>query len=268
MNEKITDSDVALCYECRGSGPDVLLVHGFASSRRVWDPLVATLESAFRCWAVDLAGCGDTRIEADRRVSLDEHVAHLRAFARRHDIQPRAVIGHSMGGMLAVMLALADPTLTERLVLVSPAITGRYLRGANYLVSLPGVQWVMEMARPVWDMLQSEAIRPLLVTPPYLQPDVRERIREDFRRTQWGAAMSAMAGICAGDLSDRLAQVTQQTLVIVGGRDDMVPPSDARLAAERIPQARLIEIANCHHLPLDEAPDATLPEIERFVRGS
>lgn len=261
-------NDLTLSYECHGSGPDLLLIHGFASSLRVWDPLVAVLKPAFRCWAVDLPGHGNTHIPASRRVTLEQHVEHVRAFVHRLDIQPQAIIGHSMGGMLTVMLALADPTLTERLVLVSPAITGRYFWGANYLVALPGIQWMMQMAQPVWDMLQSEAMKPMLMTPPYLQPDVRERTREDFRRTQWGAAMSAMAGICANDLSDRLTQITQPTLVIIGARDDMVPPSDGRLAAARIPKATLLEIPDCHHLPLDEAPTQALPAVERFVRGS
>lgn len=265
MNENMTTSDVALCYECHGSGPDLLLVHGFASSLRVWDPLVAALQDAFRCWAVDLAGCGATRIPPDRSVTLDEHVAHLRAFVRQHGIRPRAVIGHSMGGMLTLKLALAEPELAERLVLVAPAVTGQLILGVNRVVAAPPVRWLLKWTQPAWDVLQSETLKPLLVTPPYLAPDVRARVRDDFRRMSWAAAMSAMTGISKENLAPHLPQITQPTLVVVGTRDDMVPPSEGRLAAQRLPNGRLLEVSRAHHLPLDEAPQQTIPAIRDFL---
>jgi pimeloyl-ACP methyl ester carboxylesterase len=269
MKEKITGFVVtSLCYECKGSGPDLLLIHGFASSLRVWDPLVEVLQAHYRCWAVDLAGCGSSRIASDRAVTLDEHIAMLQAFVQEHDIHPCAIIGHSMGGMLTLKLALADPTLTEKLVLVCPTVTGRYFWGANYLVSVPVVQQMLRWTQPMWDVLQSESTRPLLVTPTYLKPDVRERVRDDFRRTSWGMAMSAIAGITGENLGPHLSQIQQPTLVVVGGRDDMVPPAEGRFAAKMMPNATLLDIRKAHHLPLDEAPDETLPVIEMFLKNA
>ena len=268
MNEKLTIPDVgSLCYECRGSGPDLLLVHGFASSLRVWDPLVAALEADFRCWAVDLAGCGGSHASPDQQFTLDEHVALLLAFAREHNLKPRAVIGHSMGGMLTLKLALAAPDLAERLVLVCPTVTGKYFWGANYLVAAPVVQHLLLLTRPLWDVLQAQAVKPLLVIPHYLDMTVRERTRDDFRRTSWGAAMSAIAGITAENLGPRLPEIQQPTLVIVGCHDDMVPPSEGRYAAHTLPHAALLEVPHAHHLPLDEAPDETLPAIRAFLSG-
>lgn len=265
MNEKITPPDISLSFERHGSGPDVLLIHGFASSLRVWDPLVATLADSFCCWAVDLAGCGQTRIPPDRAVTLDEHVDHIRAFVRAHGVRPRAIIGHSMGGMLTLKLALAEPDLAERLVLVSPAVTGHYFWGADRVIAAPGIQWLMKWSRPLWDVLQSEAVKPLLLTPPYLNPEVRERVRDDFRRTSWAAALSAMAGICAENLAPRLPEITQPTLLVVGTHDDLVPPSESHLAARKLPNATLLEVPRAHHLPLDEAPDQTLTIIRDFL---
>ena len=269
MNENITTNDVCtLCYECRGSGPDLLFVHGFASSMRVWDPLVEALEADYRCWSVDLAGCGGSRIAFERPVTLEEHVGLILAFVREHDLHPLAIIGHSMGGMLTLKLALAAPDLAERLVLVCPTVTGKYLFGANYLISLPGMQWLLQMTRPFWEMLQSEAVKPLLMTPLYLPERARERTREDFRRTSWGTAMSAIAGMTAENLGPYLAQIQQPTLVIVGGRDDMVPPAEGRFAAQALPHGTLLEVPRAHHLPLDEAPDETIPVVQAFLRGS
>jgi pimeloyl-ACP methyl ester carboxylesterase len=269
MKMNLTDSDVtSLCYECKGSGPDLLLIHGFASSMRVWDPLVAVLQAHYRCWTVDLAGCGGSRIAPDRAVTLDEHTAMLQTFVQEHGIQPYAIIGHSMGGMLTLKLALATPNLAEKLVLVCPTVTGRYFWGANYLMAVPVVQKILRWTRPVWDVLQSEATRPLLVTPPYLKPDVRERVRDDFRRTSWGMAMSAITGITGENLGPYLPQIQQPTLVIVGGRDDMVPPAEGRFAAKTLPHATLLDIRNAHHLPLDEAPDDSIPVIETFLKNS
>ena len=269
MNETLTTLDAgSLCYECRGNGPEILLVHGFASSLRVWDPLIAALEADYRCWAVDLAGCGGSYCAPDQQITLDEHVDLLLAFVRQRELNLRAVIGHSMGGMLTLKLALAAPHLAERLVLVCPTVTGKYFWGANYLVAAPVVQKLLLMTRPLWDVLQAEAVKPLLMTPHYLTMPVRERIRDDFRRTSWGAAMSAIAGITAENLEPRLPEIQQPTLVIVGEHDDMVPPSEGRLAAHTMPQAVLLEVPRCHHLPLDEAPEQTLGPIQAFLRGS
>lgn len=258
----------SLCYECRGSGPDLLLIHGFASSLRFWDPLVAALEEDFRCWAVDLAGCGASQIAPDLPVTLKDHVQLLLGFVGVHGLKPQAILGHSMGGMLTLMLAQAAPDLAERLVLVCPTVTGKYFLGANYLVATPVMQQLLPLTRPAWERLQKDAAMPLPLPPPFVPEVVVERTRQDFHRASWGAAVSALAEMAVTSMEAALPSIQQPTLVIVGTHDEVVPPSEGRLAAQHLPHATLLEVPGGHHTPFDEMPDLTIPAVQAFLRGS
>ena len=117
---------VELHYTCIGTGADVLLVHGWASSGRMWLELMRTLGHQYRFWAVDLCGFGESSLpDGDCTLDMEMHTATLVQFCRAHDIHPHAIIGHSMGGLLALKLAAEHPDLAERLVLMSPVVTGR-----------------------------------------------------------------------------------------------------------------------------------------------
>lgn len=247
-----------LHYRVTGQGPDVLLIHGFASSSRMWDRLTAAMPDA-RCWAVDLCGFGETLFSPDIHLSLDDHVRSLIGFCHVQGIRPRVVMGHSMGGMLALKLALVRPDLAERLVLSCPVVTGRMtlLRAEQMLVTR-FARAFLRRTRRVWNLFQSNVFAPLVLAPRYVDADCQARIREDVRRARWGVSISALQAIARENLAPVLPTIHQPTLVVIGGRDYTVPPSEGRLAAARMPNAQLVEFARSHHQPLDE-------ETQRFI---
>lgn len=257
--------DIELYYEVTGHGADVLLLHGWGSSLRMWDALVDDLHRHYRCWSVDLAGFGGSTTRDDAVLNIAGHTAALVAFCDRHGICPRAVVGHSMGGLLTLRLALARPDLMQRLVLVCPVVTGRYAFNASVLLTTPGVRFLLNASKPIWQWVQSDGVAPLLPMSPYVPRAAQARVVRDFQRMNWAAGARALEDIPRADVGPLLHTIQHPALVVVGARDYTVPPDEGRLAAGALPNGRLIEYRDTHHQPLDEHPARFIAHLRDFL---
>src|SRR5512136_311395 len=124
----VSFDDHTIHYSVEGSGPDVLVIHGWASSHRMWErPLERLASSGFRAWAIDLPGSGvsNSRCAAPDWYTITNLTRVVEAFVERVGIQSVTLVGHSMGGAIALELAHRRPDLTRALVLVAPAVSGK-----------------------------------------------------------------------------------------------------------------------------------------------
>ncbi|MCB9450713.1 MAG: alpha/beta hydrolase [Anaerolineaceae bacterium] len=256
---------IQLHYRRTGYGPDVLLLHGWASSGRMWDVLTDALHTQARFWAVDLAGFGDSPLPDNPMLDMDTHAALVMDFCDDHGIRPQAIIGHSMGGMLALKLALLRPELAGALALLSPVITGRFSFDLNRLVGTDVGSFALARSKPFWWLAQSVLLAPLLSVPTYVNAAAAERIQEDFKRATWQAATGAIASIARENLEHDLRQIEQPALVLVGANDTTVPPQEGRLAAYHLRNARLFELPGVNHQPLDEQPETVVEALQSFL---
>jgi pimeloyl-ACP methyl ester carboxylesterase len=250
-------------FDSAGSGPDVLLVHGWTSSGRMWDRLVCDCQRDFRFWAVDLPGFGQSPLPADFHPTIAAHAAALADFCQQQGIRPRAVVGHSMGGMLALKMGLEYPNLVERLVLICPTVTGRYGSNANQLFTSVIGHFLVNYTEPLWTHVRQG--RWIMKAPLYVNHECRQRIKEDFNRATWRAAMTGLESIARENLGPFLGQIPHPTLVMLGGRDTTVPPDEGRLAARQMPNARLAELPSAHHQLLDEQPEQVIQTLREFL---
>jgi 3-oxoadipate enol-lactonase len=260
---------INLHYTCTGDGPDVLLLHGWASSSRMWSPMVKSLAKRARLWTVDLYGFGDSpRPMGDQPLDMGLHEATLVHFCQQNDLHPKLVIGHSMGGLLALKLALDYPELVERLMLLAPVVTGRfgYRVDLNRLVASDWGTFALAKSKPFW-ILSQNIFMPLLAVPHYwyLGAEASARIVEDYRRASWQAAAYAIQSIARENLEPHLPSISQPALVMVGSWDSTVPPNEGRLAAGRMPNARLVELPGVRHQILDERPQQVVAAVETFL---
>jgi pimeloyl-ACP methyl ester carboxylesterase len=265
-----TDTQTALHYTCAGEGPDVLLIHGWASSGRMWQRLLRDLGHAARFWAVDLYGFGQSaRPRGDEPVLIDRHRDMLLQFCEIHTIRPRAVIGHSMGGMLALKMAIARADMLERLVLIAPVVTGRfgYPLDLNKLVVSDWGSFALSKSKPFW-LLTQMVISPLFSRSShwYLNDEAADRILKDFQQASWQASAYALQSIARENLEPCLSTIQHPALVIVGQQDFTVPPDEARFAAAQLPNARFLELSSTYHQPLDEKPEQVVAAIHEFIR--
>jgi pimeloyl-ACP methyl ester carboxylesterase len=263
-----------LHYTCVGRGADVLLIHGWASSGRMWSRLAQELKHQFRFWMVDLCGFGASPLpDGDNSPDLELHTATLIEFCQVHNIRPDAIIGHSMGGMLALKMAVSHPDLMRRLVLMSPVVTGRFGNSVelNRLLTSDLGKFAISCSKPLWSFFQLDifdVFTPMMMIPWFAHREAALRIRQDFKRADWQAITAALDSIARENLESHLSQLPHPALVIMGSRDTTVPPHEGRLAASLLPNGRLLELPAIYHQPLDEAPQTVVQAVNTFLTES
>jgi 3-oxoadipate enol-lactonase len=244
---------VALYSEVAGEGPAVVLVHEGICDSRMWEPQWEPWSRSYRLLRVDLRGFGRTPLERGPFA----HARDLIEAVERQGIERAAVVGVSLGGRVALEVAVARPELVSALVLVAPG--------------LPGHEWSDEL-RAEWAEEETAfeardlgaAVEVSLRTwvdgphrrPEDVDPDVRRRVAEMQRR-----AYELALGIeedeeelLVEDLADRLGEVRAPTLVVVGEEDQPDMHAIAERLAREIPAARLAKIPATAHVPSMERP--------------
>ncbi len=250
------DDGVALEVEATGSGPGLVLVHGFGGAKEDFALHVGALATTHRVITFDHRGHGASDGPADLGAySLDRLAADTVAVADAVGVERFRLLGHSMGGMVARRVVLAHPERVEALVLMDtspgpvPGISVELVEYGARLALEKGMD-ALKRAQDELDPLGSPAYRRLLVE----QPGYKE-----FQDRKWAALSPYMWAALAMELAtqpdqvDALRHVDTPTLVMVGEQDEsFVGPS--REAAAALPDAQLVVIAGAGHSPQFEAP--------------
>lgn len=242
-----------------------LLIHGWSSSSYALSPLMGLLSQRFRCLAVDLPGYGQSP-RLSQRTTIPDYAEILCNFIEQVSDGPAVLVGHSMGGMTSITMALHQPEIIERMVLIAPTITGKLSSYINVVV-LP----ITLMERfGLGSLIVSLVERAFLgVTDRIMRPASfaertgiterdYERLRADARRAGQGRVRAeCFRAMLVNDLSSRLKQIETPSLVIWGAEDNTVPLRDAGIIADEWPDADLRILPNAGHWPQFEAPRTT-----------
>ncbi len=242
-----------------------LLIHGWSSSWYALSPLLDLLSLRFRCLAVDLPGYGKSP-PLTGRVTIPAYADLLAELIAQVSDGPAVLVGHSMGGMTSITLALRHPVLVERMVLISPTITGRLSTYINMVVS---PITLLERFRP-GSLLVSAGEKSFMgITDRIMRPASfaeRTGITEaDYKRLRADARSRGQGRVRAecyfamrhNNLAGQLKDVETPALVIWGAEDNTVPLRDAGVVADEWPNADLRILPKAGHWPHFEAPDAT-----------
>ncbi|MFH9012284.1 alpha/beta fold hydrolase [Streptomyces sp. NPDC017943] len=250
------ERSVTLSYTRRGSGDPLLLLHGIGHHRQAWDPVVPALAAERDVIAVDLPGCGESPALPDGMAhDLPTMSAVLTAFFSALDIERPHVAGNSLGGLLALDLARAS--LVRSVTALSPAgfwndAERRYAFAV--LTAMRGI--ARRMPLPVVERLARPALgRTLLTSSIYARPGRRapEAVVAETR------ALAGAQGFAETLRSGRTVQFTHDIVgtpvtVAWGNRDRLLVPRQGVRAKTVIPQARLVRLPGCGHVPMNDDP--------------
>jgi pimeloyl-ACP methyl ester carboxylesterase len=258
------DQPYRAAYFQVGEGPLLVFLHGFLGSGLTWRSLLPYLHRDYQCICIDLLGFGQS---AKPQIRYD--IATLVTFMRQAldilEIEPYGIVGHSLGGWVAVAYALAYPGSVQGLMLVAPAgirddsFCGRYDALRPLLWQTPLVDVGLAMAAPVARVLGQAATfqqlrrwRQELQQQPAARSFLVERLRpEDAIDT----------------VEQHLYQLQLPVLVVAGDRDDTIPLWHCQTYATEIPNAQLVVIPNgSHALPQDHAPELA-QALRVFTKG-
>jgi pimeloyl-ACP methyl ester carboxylesterase len=227
-----------------GRGQPIIFLHGFMGRGECWEPLVAHLQSHYRCICLDMLGFGESS-KPMMRYDIALLVRFVRAFASALAIEPCILIGHSLGGWVSSAYALVHPDAVSGLVLAAPAgirddsFCGRYDHLRPLLWQTPVVDAALWLMQPLAHFLgkqkelaQIQWIRRELNGQPAPRSFLLDRMRpEDAIDT----------------VEKEIHQLRVPTLVITGDQDETIPLWHSQTYAGEIPQAQLALIPNADH---------------------
>ena len=255
--------DLQLNYQADGHGAAVLCLHGWASSLRMWQRTARRLAPAYHVISLDLPGFGDSsRPSPDFDFTAPSYAAVVSAFLAQMTQTPVVVVGHSMGGLIALQLALTYPDLVSGLVLSNPVITGNVGPGLGAFLRSRLGQHVLHLSQRS-HLLARIGQQTFFADARFFRGAALRRNIVDLARAAPEAVAGSLRAILSSDLSAELSGIQAPTLVITGAHDLTVPVADARLAARRIPGAHLAIVPRASHLPMDEQPVL----FDRLVEG-
>jgi pimeloyl-ACP methyl ester carboxylesterase len=249
-------------YIDRGHGPPVLLVHGFGGQTYSYRHLMPLLEREHRVIAVDLKGFGYSERDADAGFSGAEQAAMLRALLERCAVDRAVVIGHSMGGGVALRFAATHPEMVQALVLAASVPGDERFATRRRAPS--------RLLRPVLPLISGFASSKLLQTLYYDRSKITDDVRAEYLRP--ARIKGSMDGLLAM-MRDRAddppfddTRITMPVLLLNAAHDPIVPLSAAQRLRERLPHARLVVIEQAAHGLLEEQAEACFEAIDGFLR--
>jgi pimeloyl-ACP methyl ester carboxylesterase len=258
---------VRLRYVRAGSGPPVVLLHGFASSIVTWRDTIPALARRHDVVALDLPGFGGSEIRLD--LSPSDYPRLIRGLMDRLALPRASLVGNSMGGGAAIMLAARSPERVDRLVLIDSV---GFKSGA-------GRPWMFRVTgwKPATRILEALPIRRAMVTAGLRLVFYDDRLVTEDRIDEYvapllrpGAVASAQTVLASGEvlsIPERAAEVRAPTLVIWGREDALLPVALVDSFVKAIPGSRKVVIEGCGHLPEEERPAELVALLEEFLPG-
>ena len=253
--EQVNVNSIQLGYERRGKGIPLVLLHGYPLDHHLWSEVVPLLTDRFDVILPDLRGFGSSTM-IDTPHTIDDYATDIASLLDHLNIDKAAIVGHSMGGYVALAFARLYPERVRGLGLVSSQVLadpperkeGRYKSAAD--VSANGIGSVVE------------AMAPKFTSDEKLQAYARTAM-ERQRPAAYVGALMAMAE--RPDSTSLLSSFHFPVVIIHGDADALIPVDRAREVKAALPQAHLVEIKGAGHLPMIEAKEETAEALKHLA---
>jgi pimeloyl-ACP methyl ester carboxylesterase len=261
-------------YRIAGSGPPVVLIHGMVNSSRHWESVALRLADSYTVIAPDLIGHGDSATPRGD-YSLGAHAASIRDLLSAIGVDRATIVGHSLGGGVAMQFFYQFPQRTERLVLVSsgglgrevgPLLRSAVLPGASALLALAAHPFVLSMLRYTGERLQRRGSGKGLYLGAIaraMQPLERPGARRAFLQTLRSVIDVRGQRVSAVDRLYLLSSMP--TLIVWGERDNTIPLRHGRAAHEAAPGSRFESLPRAAHFPNLEDPEGLAAVLRDFL---
>jgi pimeloyl-ACP methyl ester carboxylesterase len=261
-------------YRIAGSGPPIVLIHGMVNSSRHWERVALGLADSYTVIAPDLIGHGESAAPRGD-YSLGAHAAGIRDLLTALGVESATVVGHSLGGGVAMQFFYQFPQRTERLVLVSsgglghdvsPLLRGAALPGASGLLAVAANRRVVAGLRGLSEWLgrrgSTKSVYLRAITRA-LQPLEESGAREAFLQTLRsvidvrGQRVSALDRVYLLD--------AMPTMIVWGARDHTIPLAHGRQMHEAVPGSRFEVLPDAAHFPNLEDPEGLAAVLRDFL---
>lgn len=263
MTKKIRVRGIEMAYDLEGSGPPVLLLHGYPFNRSMWLEQVEALQTSHRVITPDLRGLGETEATPEP-ATMTEMAEDVAALLDELKIDRVALGGLSMGGYVALAFVRRFPLRVRALILADTRPQSDTEEGKR--VREEQAQKVLEEGTgAIADVILKKSLTPATLAE---RPDVVARVREMIASANPLGAAAALRGMAVrSDQTHFLASILAPTLVIVGSEDQLTPPTDAELMRREIRGSRMVVIPGAAHVSNLERPAEFNRALTEFLRA-
>ncbi len=265
--------DQRIAYLDVGTGPPVILIHGFGGSMWQWEYQQHALSRHFRILTLDLPGAGlSDKPEIDYRP--DQMLDFFVGFMDAVKIPQATLVGNSMGAGLAIGMALSHPIRVDKLVLI-----GGLPPHVMEKLTSPSVRRALESSAPSWlvslgnmlfgGLMMESVLREMVHDPALLTPAVMDRSNRNRQRP--GLIKPIMTvrenlPLWEAGFATRIGEITHPTLVLWGEEDRVFPIAVGTEIHQTIKGSRFIRIPKAGHIPQWERPDMVNQQLITFIR--
>jgi len=268
-------NDLQVHYKTAGQGePALVLLHGFGASTFSWREVMGPLSEIGTVIAFDRPAFGLTERPlpgqwmGESPYGAEAQVELTVGLLDELGVERAILMGNSAGGTIALLTALAYPQRVQALVLVDPAVYahGGSLGLIGFLINTPQMQrigplvarriraWGEDFARSAWH-------DPSRITAEVWEGYTKPLQAENWDRALWEVAQASRSH----HLAERLTELRLPCLVITGDDDRIVPTEQSIRLADELPNAELVVIPDCGHIPHEECPEPFLQAVTDFL---
>jgi pimeloyl-ACP methyl ester carboxylesterase len=261
-------------YRIAGDGPLIVLIHGITSRSDVWLEVMDSLADRYTVVAPDLVGHGrSAKPRGD--YSLGAYASGGRDLLGVLGFEKGTVVGHSLGGGIALQFAYQFPEYCERLALISSGGLGKEVNPLLRAAALPGAELALPLITSEWALQTGSAIAGFFERFGFKAgPDLAEAARGYASLADADARQAFLHTLRAViDLSGQRVSATDRlylaerlpTLLIWGTDDPIIPVAHGRAARDRIPGSTLVEIPGAGHWPQLDDPTGVAKTLRTFI---
>jgi len=257
---RVKVNDISINYEVAGSGKTLVLIHGLGGNAQSWETIVPLFSGYYRVLTWDVRGHGQSD-KPGGSYSTELFASDLAALLRTLGIGNAFVLGHSMGGVIALRFALDFPDLCHALIVSSSAAE------------------VNPQATKYWQDLASTVLERGMEAVPFdaarifskgfieRNPEVVEEFARNRPVNDPSCYARAALAISAYNYNEELGRIRCPTLIIVGDQDVTTPPGGSVRMSRLIPDSKLIIFKGCGHVSYVEQPEVFSQAVLDFLVG-
>lgn len=249
-------------YESHGRGRPVLLLHGWLGSWRLWRNTIEVLGTEFKTYAIDFFGFGES-FDRTSDFTVDNFVESVNQFMDRLGIVKAPLVGHSMGGTVALAAAIRYPEKIVKTTVIGSPIQGNSL---NVLLKFSGYKGIASL---VWT---TPSLLKLFMRgyAHFLAKDGKalgDMIVADVSKVSADSFFQSIGTLRDTDLREQIGVLTMPVMGIYGKNDRIVNPKQAKVLKQYIPASKIAWFENSGHFPMMDEPDRFHQTLRDFLNN-
>lgn len=254
-------------YEAFGRGRPVLLLHGWLNSWEIWRPTLELLSRDFRMYALDFLGFGESGDQAEE-FSVTNFVYMVNQFMDRMGIAKAPLVGHSMGGTVALTTAIQHPEKVVKAIVIGSPIVGTSLSPLLKTAAYRGWIGVGQSTPALYSMFQAGFIPFLRVYSYLLAKDGKalgKMLTEDVAKLTIAPFIESITTLRQTDLRSQIGALQMPVMGVYGKHDRIVHPNQHDVLKQYLPASTVKWFENSGHFPMMDEPERFHATIRDFL---